>query len=104
MIGLPEILARVRRLDELARGLSRELELWRTSGDPLLYLERRAYLNAVHNALAALEEARIVLAGAAQRTEGEHGSRGMEHGMTRTNGTDSDGSDRTDCSEESSTA
>ena len=104
MIGLPEVLARVRRLDELARGLSRELALWQASGDPLLYLERRAYLNAIHNALAALEEARTVLAGAAQRAEEEQGSRRMEHGSTRTKGTDPDGSDKTYSSEESSAA
>ncbi len=71
MIGLLEVFARVRRLEELTRGLSRELALWQASGDPLLYLERRSYLNAVQNALAALEEARTVLAQAAQRAEGE---------------------------------
>jgi hypothetical protein len=63
----PDLLARVRRLDELTRGLARELALWKQGNDPLLYLERRAYVNAMQDALAGLEEARVVLSQVVQR-------------------------------------
>ncbi len=70
MISLSDIAARGRRLGELARGLSREVSLWQEGNDPLLYLERRAYLKGVQDALAGLEDARVVLARARQRLEG----------------------------------
>ena len=63
--------ARVRRLDELARGLAKEVTLWREGNDPLLYLERKAYLGAIQDALAGVEAARVVLAKARQRLEKE---------------------------------
>lgn len=67
MIRAADVSARLRRLDELTRGLSREVALWKEANDPLLYLERRAYLNAIQDALAGLEAARVALARAAQR-------------------------------------
>ena len=70
-MNLPDLGARVRRLDELARGLAKEVSLWRGGNDPLLYLERKAYLDAVQDALAGVEGARVVLARARQRLEGE---------------------------------
>lgn len=73
MIGLPEVFARVRRLEELSRGLSRELMIWQQGGDPLLYLERRSYVGAIQDALSALEQARVVLARAGQRAAAEDG-------------------------------
>ena len=45
--------------------MAKEAAAWKTGEDPLLYLERKAYLNAMLNALAGLEEARVVLAAAA---------------------------------------
>jgi hypothetical protein len=45
--------------------------------DPLLYLERKAYLAAVQAAVSDLESARVVLAKAWQRIEGA-GRRGAE--------------------------
>ncbi len=66
---LADLAARVRRLDELMRGLAKELALWKEGNDPLLYLERQAYLKAIQEALTAVETARIVLAKARQRTE-----------------------------------
>ncbi|HZU34816.1 MAG TPA: hypothetical protein VFA18_02845 [Gemmataceae bacterium] len=62
---------RVRRLEELARGLAREVGLWKECNDPLLYLERKAYLNAIQDALAGVEAARVVLAKARHRLEQE---------------------------------
>ena len=70
-MNLPDLGARVRRLDELARGLAKEVSLWRGGNDPLLYLERKAYLNAIQDALAGVEEARVVLARAVQRMQSD---------------------------------
>jgi hypothetical protein len=67
MIGLAEVAARVRRLEELTRGLAKEVALWKEGNDPLLYLERKSYLNAIQDALAGVDSARVVLARAAQR-------------------------------------
>jgi hypothetical protein len=39
---LRDLTARVRRPDELSRGLAKEVVLWKECSDPLLYLERRA--------------------------------------------------------------
>ena len=67
MIGIPDIDGRLRRLEQLTRGLAREVVVWREGSDPLLYLERKAYLNAIQDALAGLESARVVLARASHR-------------------------------------
>jgi len=68
---LEDLTPRVCRLDELARGLAREVALWKGCDDPLLYLERKAYLGAIQDALAGVEAARVVLAKARQRLEKE---------------------------------
>jgi len=65
-----EIARRVTRLDQLLRGLSREVLLWQRGNDPLLYAERQAYLEAIQDALAAIEAARVVLAKVRQRLDG----------------------------------
>jgi hypothetical protein len=59
--------ARIRRLNQLARGLAKEVALWKGGNDPLLYLERKAYLGAIQDALAGVESARVILARARQR-------------------------------------
>jgi len=66
-MNLADLTARVHRLDELMRGLAREVALWKEGNDPLLYAERRAYLKAIQDALAGVEAARVVLARAQQR-------------------------------------
>jgi hypothetical protein len=71
MITLTDLSARVRRLDELTRGLAKEVAIWKEGDDPLLYRERRAYLGAIQDALAGVESARVVLARARQRLEPE---------------------------------
>jgi hypothetical protein len=71
MFTVTDVVKRVRRLEDLTRGLSREVALWREGSDPLLYLERRAYLNAIQDALAGIEAARVVLARAQQRIAAE---------------------------------
>ncbi len=62
-----DVTARLRRLEELAHGLSKELAIWRDGQDALLYLERRAYLNAVQDMLTAVETARQALSKAVRR-------------------------------------
>jgi hypothetical protein len=69
-MSLEVLKARVRRLDALARGLMKEETLWKPCNDPLLYVERKAYLGAIRDALAGAEAARIVLAGVVRRMDG----------------------------------
>jgi hypothetical protein len=78
MIGVAEVAARVRRLEELTRGLAKEVALWKEGNDPLLYLERKSYLNAIQDALAGVDAARVVLAGAAQRMQKDAGKKTAE--------------------------
>jgi hypothetical protein len=68
-MNLADLTARIRRLDALARGLAKEVILWKQSNDPLLYLERKAYLGAIQDALAGAEAARVVLAKVCQRLD-----------------------------------
>jgi hypothetical protein len=63
------IAARVRRLDQLARGIAKEVVLWKGCSDPLLYLERKDYLNAIQTAAAGAEAARVALVKVRQRLE-----------------------------------
>jgi hypothetical protein len=65
----PDLRARVARLDQLARGLAKEVTLWKSCNDPLLYVERKAYLSAIQDALAGIEAARVALAKVMQRLE-----------------------------------
>ena len=67
MITLADLTARVRRLEQLTCGLAKEVVLWKKCADPLLFLERKAYLEAMQNGPAGLEGARVVLAEARQR-------------------------------------
>jgi hypothetical protein len=67
MITVQNIEARRARRDELGRGLAKELVIIREGNDPLLYLERKAYLNALADAIAGVECARIALATALVR-------------------------------------
>lgn len=69
MITENGVSTRIQRLDELARGLAKEVVVWREGNDPLLYLERKAYINAIQDTLAAVEAARVALAKALQRMQ-----------------------------------
>ena len=68
--SVADLQARIERLEKLARGLAKEVGLWRGCNAPLLYRERKAYLGAVQDALAGVEKARVVLAGLVRRIEG----------------------------------
>jgi hypothetical protein len=61
--------ARVQRLEAMSRGLTLECQVIGRGDDPLLYLERKAYLAAVRVAISGLEGARVVLAKARHRIE-----------------------------------
>jgi hypothetical protein len=94
-MNLFDLRARVHRLDELARGLAKEVSLWKGGNDPLLYLERKAYLGAIQDALAGVESARVVLARVRRRLEMEnepqrHRDTDKKKGST-TDHTDGDG-------------
>ena len=78
MLRIEDGRARVRRLDDLGRGLAKEVVLVRKGEDPLLYLERRAYFSAVRDALAGVEAARVVLARACQRINSPAGTQQAE--------------------------
>jgi hypothetical protein len=67
---LTDLRRRIDRLEELARGLAKEVVLLNAANDPLLYVERKTYLTAIQDALAGVEAARVVLAKARQRLEG----------------------------------
>ena len=78
-----DLLARIRRLDELSRGLAKEVTLWKTCNDPLLYLERKSYLKGIQDALAGVEEARVVLVKVRQRLEESNARQPLGRGPPR---------------------
>jgi hypothetical protein len=69
-MNLADLSARIERLDQLSRGLAKEAILIREGNDPLLYLERKAYLGAILDALSGVEAARVTLAKARRRSLG----------------------------------
>ena len=69
MFKASDLRARIRRLDELTRGLMKEIVTVEDAQDPLLYLERQAYLAALREAVSGLETARVTLARALQRLQ-----------------------------------
>jgi hypothetical protein len=64
---LDRLQARVERLEQLAKGLAREVARWKRGDDPLLFAERRAYVDGILDALAGMDEARTVLVGVLAR-------------------------------------
>jgi hypothetical protein len=83
MITVADVTARVRRLEELTRGLAKEVAVWKEGNDPLLYLERKSYLHAIQDALAGVEAARVAMAKAAQRMQRDEGRKTAEQGPQR---------------------
>jgi hypothetical protein len=71
MPQLRDLQARITRLQELTRVLAEEVHPQKRAGEAVLGgWERWAYLRAVEDALAGVDEARNLLAGAVQRLEG----------------------------------
>ncbi len=61
-----------RRLDKLSRGLAKEISIVDKADDPMLRVERQAYLAGMHQVVAGIEKARVTfLAKARQRIDGE---------------------------------
>jgi hypothetical protein len=67
MLTVSSMVACMVRLNTLARGLSREVQLWRDVAHPLPYLELKLYLDALQDDIGRLEEARAVLGKALER-------------------------------------
>jgi hypothetical protein len=63
------IAARVKRLEGLSAGLGQKYLRIQKGRDPLLYVERREYREAIHRAIQGIETARAVLVKAKQRLE-----------------------------------
>jgi hypothetical protein len=71
MLELRDIKARIDRLEALAKGLAEDGRLGRPAGDAVLDgWEHRAYVRAVEDARAGVDEARNLLAAAVRRVEG----------------------------------
>jgi hypothetical protein len=66
-----DLRARRRRLEILVAGLGQEESLWSKCSAPVLAVERQQYMDAIHQALQALESARIALVKIAQRWDKE---------------------------------
>ena len=66
---LQQLRARMKRLEELATGLTREDLWWRKDPSALMHSERALYLNAIFKVRQAIEEARSTLARICQRLE-----------------------------------
>ena len=64
------VVLRIDRLNELSRKLAKEIVVIAGAEDPLLYVERRDYLQGVQAALAGIEAAWVVLCQARQRWRG----------------------------------
>jgi len=56
-MNLNDLRKRVERLDELSPGLAKEIVVWKSSNDLLLYRERQDYLKAIREAWAGVEAA-----------------------------------------------
>jgi hypothetical protein len=57
------------RLEQMTLSLGKEVLVLQEVDDPLLYLERKAYIRAIEDALSGVELARVTLARARQRIE-----------------------------------
>jgi hypothetical protein len=64
-----EIEARIKRLDELSRGLGLEHSFIEKNQYPLHYIERINYLTAIRKMIQGSEEARVTLVKAKHRND-----------------------------------
>jgi hypothetical protein len=68
-VNAADIASRVKRLDLLSRGVALEISLVTKADDPLLYVERQAYLAGLRAMQAGFESARVALVKARQRLD-----------------------------------
>jgi hypothetical protein len=69
-MNVEDLALRLRRLDQLSRGLAKELVLWQKCHDPLLRQERLDYLGGIQAAYSGIEAARVIMAKAYRRLSG----------------------------------
>jgi hypothetical protein len=62
--------ARMRRIEKLVAGLGCEASLWGKCSAPVLAVDRLEYIAAIHRAITALEDARIMLVRMMREGEG----------------------------------
>lgn len=75
-MGARQVEQRARRLEEVLRVLALECIASRYGGDPLLRLERRAFLGALREGLEGVERARAALMAVARRLRSREGGEG----------------------------
>jgi hypothetical protein len=68
-MNLTDLRSRIRRLEILIAGLSRELSLWKNSNAPVLYVDRLQYLEGIDRAIHGLETARLAIVKIGRRIE-----------------------------------
>jgi hypothetical protein len=61
------LIGRLPRLEQLSRGLGKEIVRWWKRDDPLLYLERKELLAALDQTYSGVEGAWVVMAKAVRR-------------------------------------
>ena len=66
-LQVPDLKARIARLEELAKGLAKEVGLQRGDDGVLLSRECKQYLRAIQEALVGADEGCVVLAGVVKR-------------------------------------
>ena len=70
MIAVTDLRARIRRLEELSRGLGIEEERFRVMPPPMMADEQEKYREGIGQAIAGVETVRLALVMACQRIEG----------------------------------
>jgi hypothetical protein len=65
-----DLRARMRRIEKLVAGLGFEASLWGKCSAPVLAVDRLEYIAAIHRAITALEDARIMLVQMMREGEG----------------------------------
>jgi hypothetical protein len=68
-MNLTDLRSRIRRLEVLVAGLSKELSLWKESNAPVLYVDRLEYLEGIEQAIHGLEKARVAMVKVCHRIE-----------------------------------
>jgi len=56
---LTDFRSRIRQLEQLVAGLSKELNLWKDYDGPILYVDRLEYTRGIDQAIHGLETARL---------------------------------------------
>jgi hypothetical protein len=68
-MNLTDLRSRIRRVEELVAGLSKELNLWKDCDGPILYVDRLAYTQGIDQAIHGPETARLAMVKMCQRIE-----------------------------------